>query len=78
MDLTYLQHLDEGHTQIQIGHIAADQAQAEEYANRNDGSQENPPGHFHGLPAIEKCSGPREDLGHERGEGQMPCCKYDG
>lgn len=77
LDEPYLQHLNKGHTQVQIRHIAADQTQAEEYANWDDGSQEDSSSHFHGLSAIKKCGGPGKNLGHERGEGKMPCCKDD-
>ena len=33
----YLEHLDEWHAQIKVGHIAAYQTQTKEDANRHDG-----------------------------------------
>ena len=77
LEQTYLEHLNECHTQVQIRHIAAYQTQTEEQADRDDGSQENPSGHFHRLSAIEQCSRPRKDLGHERRKGKMPCREDD-
>jgi hypothetical protein len=49
---SYLQHLDERNAQEKIRLIAANQAQAEEEANRADGAQINLAGHFDSLPSI--------------------------
>lgn len=71
-DWTHLEHLNEGNTQIQVSHIAADQAQTEEETDGDDSAQVDTAGHLHGFPAIEKGGGPGEELGHERREGQVP------
>ena len=49
----YLDHLNKGDTEVEIGQVSTDQTQAEEYTNRNDGAQVDAPSHLNRLPAIE-------------------------
>lgn len=78
VSIGYLEHLDEGNTQIEIGLVATDQTEGEEEADGDDGAEVDAAGHLDLLATIEQAGGPGEDLGHERGKGQMPCCQDDG
>jgi len=75
---TYLEHLDERDAQVQVGHVAAHQTQAEGKADRNNGSQVDATRHLDLLAPIQKGGGARQDLGHDGREGEMPCCQEDG
>ena len=46
---TYLEHLNEGHTQVQVGLVTADQTHAEEDTNRDNSSQIDTAVHGHLL-----------------------------
>lgn len=70
---THLEHLNESHTQIQVCHITANQAQTEEQANRDDSAEVYAAGHFDGLSTIEKGGCASQQLGHEGCERQVPC-----
>lgn len=69
---SYLQHLNESNTQVEISLIAADQAQTEEKAYGKDCSQIDFSSHLNSLAAVQQrcCSG--QDLGHEAGKSHMP------
>ena len=77
LSLSHLEHLNKGNTEIEIGHITTDQAQAEEQTDGNNGTEVNPTGHLDCFPAIKEGSCTRENLGHEGRKGQMPSCKAD-
>jgi hypothetical protein len=66
---THLQHLDKRNTEIQVCFISADQAQAEEETDWENGSEVDTTGHLDGFAAIEQSGGLRQDLGHD-------CRKY--
>ena len=75
---TYLDHLDESHTQVQVRLVTANQAQAEEEADGDNGSEVYASGHGDLLSRVEDGGEAGKDLGHARSEDQMPCCKEDG
>ena len=75
---TYLEHLDEGHTEIEVGEVAADQTQAEEKANRDDGAQIYTAGHLDRLATVEHRGIAGENLGHDRRKGQVVRGQDDG
>jgi hypothetical protein len=68
---TDLEHLNESNTEIQICEVAADQTQAVEEANRDNGAEINPASHLDGLPAIKESGVSSEDLGHDCREDQV-------
>jgi hypothetical protein len=68
---TNLEHLNEGDAEVQVGKIAADQAQAEEEANGDNGAQVDAPCHLDRFPAIEQCCVPGEKLCHDGRKGQV-------
>lgn len=74
---TYLEHLDESDTQVQVGHISANQTQTEEETDGNNGAQVDTAGHLHRLTTIEQSSGAGQNLGHQSRECQVPCCEDD-
>ena len=74
---TYLEHLDKGDTEVEIGLVTADQTHAEEDADRDNRSQINTARHGHLLSRVEDGGEAGEDLGHDGGEDQMPCCEED-
>ena len=68
---TNLEHLNEGDAEVQIGEVTADQAQAEEEADWDDGAQVDAPRHLDRFPAIEQCRVPSEKLCHDGRKGQV-------
>ena len=74
---TDLEHLDEGNAEIEIGEVAADQTQAEEETDRDNGAQIDLASHLNRLPAIEQCGIPSKDLGHDSRENQMISGQHD-
>lgn len=77
-DSAYLEHLDERDAQVQVGHVAAHQTQAEGEANGDNGPQVNAARHLNLLAPIQEGGSARQDLGHNCREGEMPCCQEDG
>jgi len=76
--LTYLQHLDESNTQVEISDVTANQTQTEEKADGDNSAQVHTTSHLDRLAAIEQSSGTSQKLGHESRERQVPCCEDDG
>jgi hypothetical protein len=74
---TDLEHLDESDAEVQIGEVAADQAQAVEETDRNNGAEVDPASHLDGLPAIQECGIPSKDLGYDSREDQVVGCQDD-
>jgi hypothetical protein len=74
---TYLEHLDESYTKVQVCLVAADQAQAKEDADWDDCPQIYATRHGHLFPRVEDGRRAREDLGHDGRKHQMPCCQKD-
>ena len=68
---TNLEHLDEGNAEVEVGEVTADQAQAEEEADRHDGAEVNTARHLDRLAAIEQSGVPGEQLCHDGREGQV-------
>lgn len=71
--LPYLEHLDEGNAQVQVSLVAADQAQTEEDANWDNGTEIDATCHGHLLSRIKYGGEAREELRHDGGKDQMPC-----
>ena len=69
--VTYLQHLDKGHTQVQVCLVTADQTQAEEDTDGDDGTEVDPAGHLNSLASIEKGGIAGKQLRRDGCEGQM-------
>lgn len=75
LDCTYLEHLDEGYTEIKVCQITADKTQTEEEANGYDGAEVDPSGHWNRVSRVERSSESCHELGHDRREEEMPCRK---
>ena len=75
--LSYLKHLDEGDTEVQVGQVAANQAQRKHDTNRHNGPQVHSPRHRYLLPRVEHGGEARHELCHDRREEQMPCREED-
>lgn len=66
-----LEHLNKGNGEVEVGQVAADQTQAEEDTDWDDGSQVDAAGHLDGLSAIEKSRPAGQDLGNDGGKGKV-------
>lgn len=73
-----LEHLDEGHAEVQVGKVAADQRQAEKDANGYNCPQVDAPRHLDRLAPIKVCSVASQDLGHDGREDQVVGRQEDG
>lgn len=71
------EHLNEGDGEVEVGQVTADQRQREHEANGYNGSKIDSAGHGDLLARVQHVGCPRQDLGHERGKGEMPCCEED-
>jgi hypothetical protein len=69
-----LEHLDEGDAQIEIDHVAAHQAGAVQQADGHNGAQVGAPRHLDVLAAVEELGRPRQDLGRDGSEDEVPTC----
>ena len=69
-----LEHLDEGDAEVQVHHVAAHQAGAVEQADGHNGAQVDAARHLDILAPIKECSRPRQDLGGQGREDEMPTC----
>ena len=78
MDSTHLEHLDEGNTEVQVGQVTANQTQAEEDTNGDDGTEVDPAGHLDGLSSIEPSGVSGEQLRRDSREGQVISGQDDG
>ena len=76
--MTDLEHLNESDTEVEVGHVTTDQRQAEEEANRHNGTQVDSTGHLDILSSIKEGGGSSQDLGHESAKSQMPGGQDDG
>ena len=68
---THLEHLNEGDTEVQICQVAADQAEREEEADRDNSAQVDAASHLNSLATVEERGVPGEDLGHDCSKGEM-------
>jgi hypothetical protein len=75
---TYLEHLDESHTEVEVRLVTADQAGAEEEADGHNSAEVYAARHGDLFPRVEDGGEAGEELGHEGGKDQMPCCEEDG
>lgn len=69
--LTNLEHLDKGDTEVEVGKVAADQAQAEEEANRDNRAKINTASHLDSLPPVKISGVAGENLGHDGRKAQV-------
>ena len=76
--LTYLEHLNKGHTEVQICLVAANQTQAEKYSNWHDCAEVDTTSHGDLFTGVENGSEAGKKLGHDGREDQMPCREEDG
>lgn len=63
--MTYLEHLDEGNAEVQVRDVSADEAQAEEDADRDDSPQIDAPRHLDRLTSVNKASIASHELRHD-------------
>lgn len=68
----------ESNTEVQVGEVAANQTQAEEETDGDNGSQVYPARHLDGLSAIEERGIARKNLCHDRRERQVVGGEDDG
>lgn len=61
---TNLEHLNEGNTEVEIGQVSADQAQAEEEANGHDSPEVDAPCHLDCLATVKESGVASKNLGH--------------
>jgi hypothetical protein len=73
--LKYLEHLDEGDGQVDVGHVAEHETQTEEDADGDNGAEIDASSHGHLLPRVQHGCEAGQQLGHDGGEDQMPCCE---
>ena len=76
--LAYLDHLDEGDREVEVGEVTADERQREEDTNGNNGSKVDSAVHGNLLSGIQDCGETSEDLGADGCKTEMPCCEEDG
>jgi hypothetical protein len=69
---TYLEHLNERDTQVQVGQVSANQAQREEHSDWHNSSKIYFAGHLDCFPSVQELRCASHDLGHDRCENQMP------
>jgi hypothetical protein len=72
---SYLEHLDEGDREEEVGSIAEHQAQAEEDADWNDCSEVHSSSHRHLLAGVKDSRKASHALRYSRRENKMPCCE---
>lgn len=75
---TNLEHLNEGYAEVKVGQVSADQAQAEEETNGQDGAEVDAPSHGNGMPGVENLCEAGHDLSHDGCECEMPAGESDG
>lgn len=68
---SYLDHLDESNTEVEVGQVTADQAQAEEDTNRDDSTEVDATGHLDRLATVKEGSVAGHQLCRNGCEGQM-------
>ena len=73
-----LQHLDEGHTEVQVGQVTTDQTQTEHDTNGNDGPAVGGRGHRDLVAGVQDCGAASQNLGHRGSENHVPCCEEQG
>ncbi len=69
--MTNLEHLDEGNAEVEVGQVAADQAQAKEEADRDNGAEVDAARHLDRLPTIKERRVAGEELCHDGRKSQM-------
>ena len=73
--LSYLNHLNEGDGEVEVGEVTANERQREEDTNGNNGSKVDSAVHGDLLPRIQDCGETSEDLGADGRKTEMPCCE---
>ena len=71
LDGAYLEHLNESNTEVEVHEVTADQTQAEEDTDGDDGTEVDPAGHLNSLASIEKGGIAGKQLRRDGCEGQM-------
>ena len=71
LDGAYLEHLNESNTEVEVREVTADQTQAEEDTDGDDGTEVDPAGHLNSLASIEKGGIAGKQLRRDGCEGQM-------
>lgn len=66
-----LEHLNKGNRQVEVGQVAANQAQTEEEANGDDSAEIDSAGHLDLLATIEDSGPTGEGLGDDGGKDQV-------
>lgn len=77
LHVTNLKHLDEGNAEVKICEIAADQAQAEEEANRDNRTEVDTASHLDGFSPVKVGRVSGENLGHDGRKAQVIGCQND-
>ncbi len=75
---THLEHLDEGHAEVEVRQVAADQAEAEAQADGHDGAQIDASRHLDRLAAVEEGGVAGQQLRHQGREGLVVGREDDG
>lgn len=78
MGKAYLEHLDEGDTEVHVCEVTTDERQGEKETNWNNGSEVHSAGHGDLLSGVEDVCEAGHDLGHEGCKGKMPCREENG
>ena len=78
LDGAYLEHLNESNTEVEVREVTADQTQAEEDTDGDDGTEVDPAGHLDGLSSIEPSGISGEQLRRDSREGQVISGQDDG
>ena len=78
MTRTYLEHLDVGNAQIEIGSVAEDQTTREEHSNRQNRLEEHILAHMDVLGCVEEVCRALQYAGPNGSESKMPGDQEDG
>ena len=70
--------MDKSNAEVQIGLVTANEAGAEEETDGDNGAEVDTARHGHLLPRVENGGEAGEELGHDGGKDQVPCCEENG
>lgn len=65
--------MNEGNGEVEVGLVTADQGQAEEDTNGNDGTEVDTAVHRDLLPRVKNVGEAGQELRHQSRKGQVPC-----
>lgn len=76
--LTYLDHLDEGNREVEVGQVSANEREGEEDTNWDNCAEVDSAVHGHLLSRVQVAGAASQNLGHEGCKTKMPCGQENG